>query len=141
MGPLVLALLLATAPPVLRAPTDAPVHAPYGPRENPLTKAVSTHHGIDYATVKGAPIVAPAAGEVVYAGWYGGYGRAVMIDHGGEVVSLLGHLDQVAVKMGQIVKAGDRIATAGATGMAPIPQTHFEVRRRGQAVDPAVYLR
>jgi murein DD-endopeptidase MepM/ murein hydrolase activator NlpD len=125
---------------VLRPPTDAPVHAPYGPRENPITKARSTHAGIDYATAKGAPVLAPADGVVVYAGWYGGYGRVVMLDHGGELVTLLGHLDRALVKMGQIVKAGDRIATAGATGMAPVPQTHFEVRRRGQAVDPAAYL-
>lgn len=134
-----LTLCLAAAL-VLSAPTDAPIHSPYGPRENPITKAVRTHAGIDYMTAKGAPLTAPADGEVVFAGWYGGYGKVVMLDHGNALVSLIGHLDAPTVKLGQKVKRGDRIATAGATGMAPLPQTHFEVRRNGQAVDPAAYL-
>ena len=89
-------------PVVMRAPTDAPVHAPYGPRENPITKARSTHAGIDYATPKGAPVLAPADGEVVYAGWYGGYGRVVMLDHGGELVTLLG--GHPSLKIGSLLE-------------------------------------
>ena len=119
-----------------RAPVEAPMNSPYGDRMHAVLKKLVAHHGLDYASAKGDAVRAAAAGKVLYVGWYGGYGKVVMIDHGQDLVSLVAHLDGASVKAGQQVRRGDRIATAGATGMAPQPKTHFEVRRHGAAIDP-----
>ncbi len=99
------------------------------------------HPGLDLAAPKGTAIVAADDGTVVEAGWDGGYGYAVRIDHGeGKLVTIYGHLSSIAVKQGQTVKKGELIGYEGSTGRSTGPHLHFEVRRDGKAVDPRQFF-
>jgi murein DD-endopeptidase MepM/ murein hydrolase activator NlpD len=98
------------------------------------------HEGIDIAAPSGSPVVAAAAGTVIYAGWMGGYGNLVVIDHGGGVATAYGHNTGFAVGTGQSVGQGQVIAYCGSTGNSTGPHVHFEVRINGAAVDPLGYL-
>lgn len=86
------------------------------------------------------PIVAADSGTVIYSGWMGGYGYAVMIDHGGGLVSLYGHNQELAVSEGQYVNKGQVISYAGSTGWSTGPHCHFEVRIHGEVTEPLDYL-
>jgi murein DD-endopeptidase MepM/ murein hydrolase activator NlpD len=88
----------------------------------------------------GTSIHACRAGKIVIAGWQGGYGNAVVIDHGGGMATLYGHQSRIAVSEGQQVNAGDVIGYVGSTGMSTGPHLHFEVRISGNPVNPASYL-
>jgi murein DD-endopeptidase MepM/ murein hydrolase activator NlpD len=88
----------------------------------------------------GEPIYACRAGTVVVASAQGGYGNAVVIDHGGGMATLYGHQSRLGVSEGQQVNAGDVIGYAGSTGYSTGPHLHFEVRMSGNPVDPAHYL-
>ena len=92
------------------------------------------------SAAQGTPIKAGAAGVVAWAGPRGGYGNAVIIDHGNQFATLYGHTSAVKVSVGQTVKAGQVVALAGSTGMATGPHLHFEVRILGVPVNPASYL-
>ena len=98
------------------------------------------HEGIDIAVSNGTPVVASAAGTVIVAGWMGGYGNLVVVDHGGGVSTAYGHNTSVAVGVGQQVAQGQLIAYSGNTGHSTGPHVHFEVRINGAAVDPLGYL-
>ena len=98
------------------------------------------HEGIDIAVSNGTPVVAAAAGTVIVAGWMGGYGNLVVVDHGGGVSTAYGHNTSVAVGVGQQVAQGQLIAYSGNTGNSTGPHVHFEVRINGAAVDPLGYL-
>jgi murein DD-endopeptidase MepM/ murein hydrolase activator NlpD len=98
------------------------------------------HEGIDIAVSSGTPVVAAAAGTVIVAGWMGGYGNLVVVDHGGGVSTAYGHNTSVAVGVGQQVAQGQLIAYSGNTGHSTGPHVHFEVRINGAAVDPLGYL-
>jgi murein DD-endopeptidase MepM/ murein hydrolase activator NlpD len=132
---------------------DFVLTSPYGQRRNPFTKAVDFHAGLDLAAPVGAPILAPAAGLVVFAGRYPlrqsvgwwRYGTMVMLRHGEEFVTIFGHCDSTAVKTGHRVRAGDLIATVGSTGWSTSPHLHYEIRRRQDdgkfaPVDPRIYV-
>jgi murein DD-endopeptidase MepM/ murein hydrolase activator NlpD len=84
----------------------------------------------------GATITAAAAGRVIMAGWYGGYGNAIIIDHGGQTSTLYGHCSQIFVANGQDVQRGQAIGAVGMTGEATGPHLHFEIRINGVPVDP-----
>lgn len=99
------------------------------------------HTGIDIATRYGSPIRAVRAGWVRYAGWFGGYGRLVVIDHGGGLETWYGHAASFSVRPGQWVAPGQRIGRVGCSGTCTGPHLHFEVRVRGRPVDPMRYLR
>jgi murein DD-endopeptidase MepM/ murein hydrolase activator NlpD len=109
----------------------------------------SKHSGQDYAVPTGTPVVATHGGTVVKAGPNGAgdgpaYGNAVVIKHGNKTYSQYAHLSQVNVKIGQIVKTGQKIALSGNTGNSSGPHLHFEIRTTpnyGSAVDPAQFLR
>jgi murein DD-endopeptidase MepM/ murein hydrolase activator NlpD len=88
----------------------------------------------------GTPIHACRSGEVVIAGSQGGYGNAVVVNHGGGMATLYAHQSQIAASVGQQVAAGDVIGYVGSTGMSTGPHLHFEVRLSGNPVDPAPYL-
>ncbi len=94
------------------------------------------HAGVDLANDIGTYVMAARAGQVIWAGWRGGYGYTVMLDHGGGYVSLYGHLDDYFVERGQYVRAGQRIASMGNTGNSTGPHLHFEIQKDGQPVDP-----
>ncbi|MGH2397842.1 MAG: peptidoglycan DD-metalloendopeptidase family protein [bacterium] len=94
------------------------------------------HNGIDIAAPFGAPILAAHNGHVIYAGWHGGYGRTVVIDHGNGFTTLYGHASRLLVTVGRRVDAGDKIAGVGSTGNARGPHLHFEIRFKQLPVDP-----
>lgn len=98
------------------------------------------HAGIDIAAEAGAPVRAARAGRVAFAGWYGGYGYTVLIEHGQGFVTLYAHLDDYVVERGEYVATGQRIGYAGDTGYSFGPHLHFEVRLEGRAVNPLQYL-
>jgi murein DD-endopeptidase MepM/ murein hydrolase activator NlpD len=98
------------------------------------------HEGIDIAVGNGTPVVASASGTVIVAGWMGGYGNLVVIDHGNGVSTAYGHNTGVTVGVGQSVAQGQLIAYSGNTGHSTGPHIHFEVRINGSPVDPLGYL-
>jgi murein DD-endopeptidase MepM/ murein hydrolase activator NlpD len=115
-------------------PVSAPVTSPFGWRWGRL------HEGIDLGAASGTPILAAAAGTVIYAGWMDGYGNFVIIDHGGGIATAYGHQSSIAVTDGQSVTQGQVIGYVGSTGHSTGPHLHFEVRVNGSAVDPLGYL-
>ncbi len=105
------------------------------------TRWGSMHHGVDVAVVTGTPVRAAAAGRVSFAGWNGGYGNLVVIDHGDRVETRYAHNSRLVVEAGQRVRRGDLVAYSGNTGRSTGPHVHFEIRRNGQSVNPLNYLR
>ena len=117
-------------------PAAGYVSSPYGLRFD----GTEFHQGIDIAAEMGTPIVATADGVVTAAGWNGGYGNMVDVDHGGGIVTRYGHASALAVTVGQQVRRGEVIAYVGSTGHSTGPHVHYEVRVDGQPVNPAGYL-
>ncbi len=116
------------------------ITSPFGNRIHPIYKTPKLHTGIDIAISKNKPIVAAQGGIVIYSGWYGGYGKVVMVDHGGGIVTLYAHNNSLKVTVGTSVKAGDTLALSGSTGNSTGPNLHFEVRKDGEYVDPTKYV-
>lgn len=123
-----------------RLPAVGPVSSLFGWRTHPVLGTERFHGGIDFAIDYNTPVVATGGGTVIYADWYGGYGYAVIVDHGGGVTSLYGHNNELKVYEGQRVKAGQVLALSGSTGLSTGPHLHFEVRENGEPVDPQGYL-
>ena len=94
------------------------------------------HAGLDIGAGWGSPIVAAADGQVIGAGWAGGYGREVQIAHGGGIVSLYGHMSEIVATEGSYVRRGQLIGYVGSSGLSTGPHLHFEVRQGGQPVNP-----
>ena len=99
-----------------------------------------THKGLDIAAVRGTPILATASGTVTYAGWSGGYGYLVKIDHGNGVETYYGHCSKLYVSTGDTVEAGQEIAAVGSTGNSTGNHLHFEIRLNGNQVNPQTYV-
>ena len=112
----------------------------FGYRIHPLTGIWTGHTGIDIGCNMYAPIYAAESGTVILAEWYGGYGNAIVIDHGGGITTLYGHNEELYVSVGQKVSRGETIAGAGSTGWSTGPHLHFEVREGGEYVDPMGYF-
>jgi murein DD-endopeptidase MepM/ murein hydrolase activator NlpD len=129
------------APGTFSWPVSGPITSPFGMRGDPFGRGFRMHEGIDIAAPMGATITAAAAGRVIFAGWYGGYGNAIVIDHGGQTSTLYGHCSQVFVAQGQDVQRGQAIGAVGSTGNSTGPHVHFEVRVNGVPVDPTSRLR
>jgi murein DD-endopeptidase MepM/ murein hydrolase activator NlpD len=121
-------------------PVPGGIVSPFGPRYHPILHYTRMHTGADMSAGSGTPIHACRAGTVVISGSQGGYGNAVVIDHGGNMFTLYAHQSRIAVEEGQHVEAGDVIGYVGSTGMSTGPHLHFEVRLSGNPVDPASYL-
>ena len=121
-------------------PIYGEITSPFGWRTHPIFGTQKFHSGLDIAADYGDPVVAANSGTVIYADWMGGYGNAVMIDHGGGLVTLYGHNSSLAVYNGQQVGKGQTIAYAGSTGYSTGPHCHFEVRIHGEVTDPMDYL-
>ena len=114
----------------------------YGVREHPIQGVVKQHTGLDIGGAPlGAPVVAAADGIVTYAGWLGGYGNCVMINHGDGIVTLYGHGNEVLTEVGKQVKQGDIIMALGSTGNSTGPHCHFEVRVNGNYTNPLNYVK
>ena len=114
----------------------------FGIREHPIQGVVKQHTGLDIGGAPtGTPVVAAADGVVSYAGWLGGYGNCVMVNHGNGIVTLYGHGSKVVASLNQEVKKGDTILEIGSTGNSTGPHLHFEVRINGQYVNPLNYVK
>lgn len=99
------------------------------------------HQGTDIAAPHGTPILAAADGKVVFAGWEGGYGKLVVLDHGNGIKTKYGHCSQILVRSGQHVKQGAVIGKVGSTGNSTGPHLHYEVIRAGTATNPEAFTR
>lgn len=114
----------------------------YGIREHPIQGVVKQHTGLDIGgAALGTPVVAAADGVVTYAGWLGGYGNCVMINHGDGVVTLYGHGNKILTTVGKEVKQGETIMEVGSTGNSTGPHLHFEVRINGSYTNPLNYVK
>lgn len=124
----------------LRAPVDfTRVSSGFNPnRLHPILKVKRPHRGVDYAAPKGTPIKAAGDGRVILAGRKGGYGTAVILQHGGNVTTLYGHMSRIAssVRVGRRVKQGQIIGYVGKTGLATAPHLHYEYRLNGVHRNP-----
>lgn len=114
--------------------------SPYGERIDPFTHTPKVHAGLDIDAVMGEPVRASEAGTVVIASEQGGYGLAVVIDHGNTLATLCGHMSAFNVKVGDKVERGDVVGLAGSTGWSTGPHCHWEVRVMGKRVEGTPYL-
>jgi len=112
----------------------------FGWRIDPFTGQNAMHEGVDFMAQEGTPIMASAAGVVVYSGFHPQYGNMVEIDHGNDIVTRYGHASRLLVKVGQIVRSGQEIARVGSTGRSTGNHLHFEVRYKGIAQNPRRFL-
>jgi murein DD-endopeptidase MepM/ murein hydrolase activator NlpD len=117
-------------------PVPGRIGSGFGMRLHPIAHVYRMHTGVDIGAPYGTPIRAGGDGKVVSAGWRGGYGNAIIVDHGGGVATLYAHCSRFAVSVGEIVKAGQTIAYVGSTGYSTGPHVHFEVRVHGEPVNP-----
>jgi murein DD-endopeptidase MepM/ murein hydrolase activator NlpD len=113
----------------------------FGVRSDPFLGRPAMHTGLDFRAASGDPVRVTANGKVVSAGWSGGYGRMVEVDHGNGLSTRYGHLSQINVKVGETVKIGQVIGEVGSTGRSTGPHLHYETRIDGEAVDPQKFLR
>lgn len=106
-------------------------------RRHPILGTTRAHRGVDYAAGSGTPIMAAGEGRVLFSGWKSGYGRAVILQHAGNVTTLYGHMSRFGrYKTGARVRQGDVIGYVGATGLATAPHLHYEFRVGGMHRDP-----
>ena len=117
------------------------ISSPFGNRVHPISKKLTFHTGIDIECARKTPVVSANEGTIVYANWFAGYGKAVIIDHGGGLTTLYAHLDVINVSVGDKVSKGGNIALSGNTGYSTGPHLHFEVRKNGDYVDPLTYVK
>jgi len=124
----------------LDPPVEAPVVARFGKEQDEFGTQIF-RKGIEFAARTGDPVRGVADGVVRFAGWFRGYGKIVIVDHGDAWFTVLGHLEEIAVAVGDPVRRGDRIGSAGDTGSLAGPRLYFEIRRAGEALDPEPWLR
>ncbi|RRI03435.1 M23 family metallopeptidase [Mesorhizobium tamadayense] len=117
-----------------------PVTSPFGVRTDPILGTAALHTGMDFRAPIGMRAKVTAAGVVTKAGWNGGYGRMVEVDHGNGFSTRYGHLSEIDVTVGQKLAAGDVIGKTGSSGRSTGPHLHYEVRHSGEAVDPLRFL-
>ncbi|WFU10677.1 peptidoglycan DD-metalloendopeptidase family protein [Rhizobium sp. CB3090] len=116
------------------------ITSPFGNRKDPFFGKLALHTGTDFHFSPGEKVKATAPGKVVSAGWTGGYGNMVEIDHGDGISTRYGHMEEVLVKVGDTVKTGDAVGLAGSTGRSTGTHLHYEVRENGRAVDPMYFI-
>ena len=121
-------------------PTGGGVASGYGQRLHPVLGYYRMHSGLDIGGAMGQPIFAAKEGTVIRAGWNGGYGNTVVIDHGGGITTLYAHQSQLNASVGQYVGRGDIVGQVGSTGLSTGPHLHFEVRVNGAAIDPLPFM-
>ncbi|UTT63239.1 peptidoglycan DD-metalloendopeptidase family protein [Microcella humidisoli] len=124
-------------------PTNGYISSGYGYRVHPISGAVRFHAGVDIANAAGTPIYAAASGVVEYAGWSGGFGNYIRINHGNGLTTGYPHLQNggILVRLGQEIVVGQNIGRMGTTGYSTGNHLHFEVRQNGVATNPVTYLR
>jgi septal ring factor EnvC (AmiA/AmiB activator) len=121
-------------------PVDAKVAEPFGRVVDPEFQTTTFRSGVDFAASAGTSVRSVASGVVRFSGWFRGYGRIVIVDHGDAFHSISGHLDEIFVEVGNPVKEGQALGTVGETGSLGGPSLYFELRRDGEPVDPEGWL-
>ena len=124
----------------LYRPVPGAITSAFGYRIHPIFHVRKMHTGVDMHAGMGTPIHAAEGGTVISAGWRGGYGKCVVISHGGNLATLYGHLSSIQVSAGEQLGRGEVIGEVGSTGYSTGPHLHFEVRVGGSPVNPANYL-
>lgn len=122
-------------------PVQAAITSGYGYRLHPIFRVRSFHSGLDFGAARNVPIRAANGGLVIFAGWYPGYGKTVIVSHGENDSTLYAHMNKIAVGMSDKVAQGNTLGYVGATGIATGPHLHFETRRNGKPYDPRIALR
>ena len=126
-------------------PIAGPITSPFGWRTHPIFKSRIFHSGIDIGGPNGGAIKASNDGKVIFSGWYGGYGKVVILDHGvvnGQpITTLYAHMSTITVSNGQFVKKGQTVGREGSTGYSTGPHCHFEVRVNGKPANPMNYIK
>ncbi len=117
-------------------PVRGRITSRYGYRRSPFSGRRNMHTGLDIANSYGTPIHAADGGEVLFAGWWGGYGKAVIIYHGRGLSTVYGHMSRIYVQKDQMVDKGQVVGLIGSTGYSTGPHLHFEVRKNGATQDP-----
>lgn len=126
--------------PIANPAPDQNVTSGFGVRRDPLLGRPAFHAGIDFRASVGTPVRAGGAGTVLKAGWSGGYGRMVEIDHGNGLTTRYAHLSGLKVAEGETVAAGAIVGLAGSSGRSTGPHLHYEVRRNGKAANPVRFI-
>jgi murein DD-endopeptidase MepM/ murein hydrolase activator NlpD len=121
-------------------PLRGRITSTFGYRRHPIWGGINLHTGLDIAAPYGKPITAADKGEVIFSGWWGGYGKALVIDHGRGYTTVYGHMSRIYMQAGQTVDKGQVIGLVGSTGFSTGPHLHFEVRVNGRPVDPSQFL-
>ena len=129
-----------------RTPTGWPVSSGwissgFGERSDPFTGKRAQHQGLDFAGIKGSEILSVASGVVIWSGSRQGYGKLLEVDHGNGYVTRYAHNDELLVKVGDGISAGQTIAKMGETGRASSPHVHFEVLHKGKHVNPYKFVK
>ena len=117
-------------------PVNGHITSLYGQRFHPILGYARMHAGVDFGAAWGSPIVASAAGVVSFAGYHGGHGNYVRLEHGGGLGTGYGHMSRIAVSPGERVSAGEVIGYVGSTGLSTGPHLHYEMYRDGRTVNP-----
>ncbi|MFN0170027.1 MAG: M23 family metallopeptidase [Bryobacteraceae bacterium] len=122
-------------------PVEGRFQGAFGHRLDPFSGEGAYHRGVDISAPHGTPVKATADGIVVHAGWMGGYGRLVVVDHGGGIETFYAHLSRMDAIEGAEVRQGDMLGRVGTTGRSTSPHLHYEVRVGHAPVNPWRYLR
>lgn len=127
--------------PIANPAPGSVVTSGFGVRRDPILGISALHPGIDFRDPVGSDVPATAAGVVTRAGWAGGYGNMVELDHGGGYATRYAHLSEIDVKVGDKVKLGQTLGRTGSTGRSTGPHLHYEVRHNGKPVNPVAFLK
>ncbi len=121
-----------------RWPVEGGVTSPFGIRW--MGTLPSVHRGVDIRAPEGTPVRAISPGRVRYAGWMGGYGNVVWIDHRGDLISVYAHLSEIHVSQGQAIDGRAVVGLSGSTGNVTAPHLHLEIWKSGRPIDPVTFL-
>ncbi len=121
-------------------PVNGEITSGYGMRWHPILGGYRKHNGIDIGADFGESVRASQSGTVILAQWFDGYGKTVILDHGGGVSTLYAHLSSILVSEGDFVSVGEDIAKVGSTGYSTGPHLHFEIRVQGVPQNPLKYF-
>lgn len=121
-------------------PENGRISSKFGPRRHPVFGSTRPHPGLDITGRTGDPVWAAKAGRVIFAGWRGGYGNAVVIQHEGNISTLYAHMEALKTTRGDWVDQGEIIGLVGSTGLSTGPHLHFEVRVDGVPKDPELFV-